>query len=203
MVPALVLAGVAATAFVSTNVDAFLLLVANSARAPASRNATAAAFVAATVLVLAGAWALAAASSVVPPSRIGLCGVVPLLMGARQVVDLVRRRAPRDPVEGTPSSRPPADTVRFGEALVLHLSISVDNLAVYAALLSDTLPPLRASIAATTLTLSLVWTALARAALRIPGLAPVLLRRGRVLMAVLLVVVGVYILLDTDTDVLR
>ena len=206
--PALVLAGVAATAFVSTNIDALLMLVANAARAPRSRNTSAAGFLAATALVLAGAWLLATASRIIPPTRTGLVGVVPLVMGLRQLFILVRRaararaRASSPTFDAPPSSRVPSDSLGFGEALLLHLSMSADNLAVYAALLSDTLPPLRPLVVATTLALGLLWTGLARAAMRVPGLSPVLLRRGHALMAWLLIAVGLYILLDTDTDVL-
>ncbi len=208
MPPAFVLVGVAAGAFVSTNVDAFLLLVANVARAPRSRGAVAGGFVAATAVVLACAWGVAAASKVIPPTHAGLIGLVPLAMGVKQMVDLVRRRLAAQAAGAAPASQSSAsraraeDSVRLGEVLVLHLTMSADNLAVYSALLTDTLPHLRPVIAATTLALTVVWAALARAALRIPVLSGVLLRWGHGLMAVLLVCVGIYILADTDTDVL-
>jgi cadmium resistance protein CadD (predicted permease) len=208
MSPVIVLAGVAVTAFVSTNVDAFLLLVANAARAPLSRRAAAAGFVGATVVVLAVAWALAAASAVIPPASTGLLGLVPLGLGLKELVALIRRRAARArrraaSPDAPPSSHPPpSDSIRFAEALVLHLSLSADNLAVYSALLADTLPRLRPVVTATTLVLALVWTLLARAAIRVPGLSPALLRRGHAVMAALLIAVGVYILVDTETDVL-
>jgi cadmium resistance protein CadD (predicted permease) len=207
MPPVIVLAGVSATAFVSTNVDAFLVLVANAARAPRSRLAGAAGFLAATALVLGVAWLLAGASRVIPSTHTGLLGLVPLGMGMVQIGRLVRRalrarRRESAPATPTSSGRPAAGSLRFGEALVLHLSLSTDNLAVYVALLSDTMPSLRPVVAATTLGLGLLWTALARAALLVPGLSPVLLRRGQAIMGVLLVSLGIYILLDTETDVL-
>jgi cadmium resistance protein CadD (predicted permease) len=205
MAPVLVLVGVAGGAFVSTNLDAFLVLVANVARAPRSRGAAAGGFVVATPLVLAAAWALAGASAVIPPARAGLIGVVPLGMGLKQVFDLVRlhRKPRRDAAPDTGAEAPPvsADTLGLGEAVVLHLSLSADNLAVYSALLTDTMPHFRPIVAATTLALTVVWAGLARAALRVPALSAVLLRHGRAIMAVLLVVVGVYILVDTETDV--
>jgi cadmium resistance protein CadD (predicted permease) len=204
MPPVIVLAGVSATAFVSTNVDAFLVLVANAARAPRSRLAGAAGFLGATALVLGVAWLLAGASRVIPSTHAGLVGLVPLSMGIVQIGRLVRRARRGQSTSGAaPSSGPPASgSLRFGEALVLHLSLSTDNLAVYAALLSDTMPSLRPVVAATTLALGLVWAALARAALLVPGLSPMLLRRGQVIMGVLLVSLGIYILVDTETDVL-
>lgn len=206
MPPALVVAGVAATAFVSTNVDAFLVLVTSSARAPRSRGAAAAGFIASTALILAASWLLASVSRMIPPARSGLLGVVPLAMGLRELARLIRRRpglAPpaRASLPPPGSSRPPEDAVRFGESLVLHLSLSADNLAVYAALLGDTLPALRPVVAATTLAFGAGWAALARAALRVPGLSPLLMRQGQAIMAALLIGLGVYILVDTDTDV--
>jgi cadmium resistance protein CadD (predicted permease) len=204
MAPALVLVGVTTGAFVSTNMDAFLVLVVNVARAPGSRRAAAAGFVIATVMVLAASWTLAGASRLIPAAHAGLIGLVPLVLGVKQGVDLARRRRrPASPAGAVttpvPSSR---GRLRFGEALVLHLSLSADNLAVYSALLTDTLPPLRPIIAAITLALALVWSALAAATLRIPALSGVLLRWGQRFMPVLLVLVGLYILADTETDVL-
>jgi cadmium resistance protein CadD (predicted permease) len=207
VMPSLVLVGVAIGAFVSTNMDAFLLLVANVARAPRSKRAVAGGFLLATALVLAVAWALAGASAVVPPARIGLIGLVPLGMGLKQGFDLLRRRARAGSKQESAASTSgrPAPTqaaVRLGEALVLHLSLSADNLAVYSALLTDTLPHLRPLIVATTLALTVAWTALARLAIRVPGLSPVLLRYGQGMMVALLITVGAYILTDTETDVL-
>jgi cadmium resistance protein CadD (predicted permease) len=202
MGPAFVLVGVATGAFVSTNVDAFVVLVANVARAPASRRAAVAGFVIATLVVVLAAWTLAGASRMIPPAYAGLIGLVPLALGLKQAADLARRR-PASPAASAPTP-PPSSRKRLHlvEALVLHLSLSFDNLAVYCALLTDTLPPLRPVIALLTLALSLAWSALAAATLRIPALSSVLLRWGHRLMAALLIVVGLYILADTDTDVL-
>jgi cadmium resistance protein CadD (predicted permease) len=207
--PTLVLVGIAIGAFVSTNMDAFLLLVANVARAPTSRRATAGGFFLATALVLAVAWALAGASAVIPPAHTGLIGLVPFAMGLKQGLGILRRHAgalrSRAKKESAVPDDRPAPTqaaVHLGEALVLHLSLSADNLAVYSALLTDTLPHLRPVIVVTTLTLTVAWTALARLAIRIPGLSPVLLRYGQGIMTALLIGVGVYILTDTETDVL-
>lgn len=221
--PVLVLVGVAIGAFVSTNMDAFLLLVANVARAPKSRRAAAGGFLLATGTVLAAAWVLAGASAVIPPAHTGLIGLVPMAMGLKQGFEILRRRAragatkERAPSSASPdhdggyapkpplkADRPPPSqaAVHLQEALVLHLSLSADNLAVYSALLSDTLPHLRWLIVATTLGLTVAWTALARLAIRIPGLSPVLLRYGQGIMTALLIGVGAYILTDTETDVL-
>jgi len=204
MSAALVLAGVAAGAFVSTNVDAFLLLVANEARAPRSRGAAAGGFLVATALVVAVSWAVASASRLVPAARVGLVGIVPLGIGIKQGIDILRKRAAGAAAgEGDAKRARVEDSLRLGEALVLHLALSADNLAVYSSLLSDTLPPLRPVIVATTLVLAVAWAALARLAIRLPLLSGVLLRFGHGLMAVLLVAVGSYILVDTDTDVLE
>jgi cadmium resistance protein CadD (predicted permease) len=204
--PTLVLMGVAIGAFVSTNMDAFLLLVANVARAPRSKRAVAGGFLLATALVLAVAWALAGASALIPPAHTGLIGLVPLGMGLKQGFDLLRRRLRAGskqesaaPISGRSAAS--QASVHLGEALVLHLSMSADNLAVYSALLTDTLPHLRPLIVVTTLVLTMAWTALARLAIRVPGLSPVLLRHGQGMMVVLLIGVGAYILTDTETDV--
>jgi cadmium resistance protein CadD (predicted permease) len=204
-----VLAGVAAGAFVSTNVDAFVVLVANVTRAPRSRRAAMAGFLAATAIVLAGSWAFATAARVLPPTKTGLAGVVPLGMGLHHGYKVVRRRLrrARAVAEGgedhvPPSSTPTSDNVGFREALALHMSLSLDNFAVYTALLADTLPHLRVVVSATVVVLGVAWTGLALATARLPGFAPIMLRFGRAVMAVLLIAVGIYILSDTDTDVL-
>jgi cadmium resistance protein CadD (predicted permease) len=203
-----VLAGVAAGAFGSTNVDAFVVLVANAVRAPTSRRASTAGFLVATALVLVAATAFAAVSRLVPPAKAGLVGIVPLWMGLKQAWDAVRKRLTRARAmaqsggEEPPKSTPRGDTIGFGEALALHLSMSVDNLAVYAALLADTMPSLRPVVAATTLGLAIVLIAAAQLAARLPWLSRIMLRSGHAVMAVLLIGVGVYILADTETDVL-
>jgi cadmium resistance protein CadD (predicted permease) len=203
-----VLASVAAGAFGSTNVDAFVMLVANSVRAPASRRAAAAGFLAATALVLTAALGFAAASRLVPPTKAGLVGLVPLGMGLKQGYDAIRKRVARARARAAagddepPKSTPRRDTLGFGEALALHLSMSLDNLAVYAALLADTMPALRPVVVLTTLALALVLAAAAHLAAQWPTLSRIMLRSGHGVMAVLLVGVGVYILADTETDVL-
>jgi cadmium resistance protein CadD (predicted permease) len=204
-----VLAGVAAGAFVSTNLDAFVVLVANVTRAPTSRRAAMMGFLAATAIVLAGSWAFASAARVLPPAKTGFAGVVPLGMGLNHAFKILRRRLARARAAAQgredlipPSSTPQRDSVGFREALALHMSLSLDNFAVYTALLADTLPHLRVVVSATVVGLGAAWTALALATARLPGLAQVMLRWGRAVMAVLLIGVGIYILSDTDTDVL-
>ncbi len=117
---------VAASSFIVTNVDNAMvgtaqLAAAPTKRVPKVRNGQ----FAAAVILIAASLGLATALEEIPAWAIGLLGLLPLYVGIRGMVDLVRRR----PAE----ERKAAMAAGFVSAMVLMISISGDNLAVYVA----------------------------------------------------------------------
>ena len=123
------LAGAAALAFVSTDVDNFLLVTAQFAAAPAERVRRIAAgqFVGFLVLVAAAA-AVAAALFDIPTRWVGLLGLVPIAIGLRA---LVAWRRPPGPGQRPTMSRRWPTAGGAATAALITIGSGGDNLAVY------------------------------------------------------------------------
>ena len=120
------LAGAAAAAFVTTDVDNFLLASAQFAVAPADRLRRIGVGQFAGFMTLVGAALVASVALVDVPTRyIGLLGVVPLALGARRFVQW--RRGQRE-ITGPPGLPLVGGA---GTAYVITLGSGGDNLAVY------------------------------------------------------------------------
>lgn len=188
------MAGVSAAAFVSTNVDNLFLLMALLGGSPRRARAVAVGYAAALAVVLAvcvaGSWAFELAAN----AWLRYLGLVPLGLGLWRLRQLLGRGSPS--VAGAPPPRAAGVGASFG----LMLGNSGDSLAVFASLLGETEGGLIPVAVVTILGMALLWVAAARGMVSHPALAPPLQRLERWGVPLLLVAVGLYILLDTATD---
>jgi cadmium resistance protein CadD (predicted permease) len=119
---------------------------------------------------------------------------VPVLVGTVQLVGLIRRTA----VQGrTPRPRASA----LGVA-AMFLAMSADSVAVLGPLVADTLNRLDAAVLVSWMVMGGVWTRLAGWVAGHPRVAIAAERYGAWIGPVLMIIVGLYILLDTPTDVM-
>ena len=189
----LLAAAVAATAFVSTNLDNLIVLTA--LLAVAERRAPVLAGYGMVMLGVVGvALALALLGRVIPVEAVGLLGLVPLTMGIR---GLLRRG-------GDGAESPSVAAARGGVgAVVAGLApLSGDSLAVMVPLLAENPPRLQLVSTTAWCAMALLSAVLAALLVSMPGPRETLARVGTRIMPLLMIVLGLYILADTPTDVL-
>jgi cadmium resistance protein CadD (predicted permease) len=204
--------GVAAAAFVGTNVDNTVVAMAMVAGAPLGRARRIAAgqvfgFVLLVVVAAAGAALLFEFSTAV----VGLLGLVPLAIGARGLVLLARHREGDGAVDGDAAEtstrrrrsrfRPEQRAVGrgFTAAALVTIAAGGDNLAVYIPLFRvGGATNIGATVAVFVVGEALVtWLILAGG--RHPKARGVMQRIGHVAVPILLCCVGVLVLVQADT----
>lgn len=128
--------GVAAAAFVATNVDNTVVTTTLVAGAPPDRaHRIAAGQVVGFVVIVGIAAAAAAVLFEFSPAAVGLLGFVPLAIGVRGIIDLLVRPGPADERPKARWRRRPATDRAVGRSLttvaLVTLAAGGDNLAVY------------------------------------------------------------------------
>jgi cadmium resistance protein CadD (predicted permease) len=202
--------GVAAAAFVGTNIDNCVVTMAMVAGAPLQRaHRIAAGQVVGFVIVAAVAAAAAAALYEFSPAVVGLLGLVPLAIGVSGLLGLARRRVDADPApEATPTRRVrrwrrrPEDRAvgrSLTAAALVTVAASGDNLAVYIPLFRVGGAANLGAIAAVFVVGELVVTWLVLAGGRHPKARQMMLRVGHVAVPALLCCVGVLVMVQAGT----
>ena len=187
--------GLSALTFVSTSFDNFMLLLGFFADDEYPRRQVVGGYLVAVVVVVLGAWTASAALEQVPSQYLGYLGIVPVTLGLVGLYRLVRFAGP-----AVPTAEPTA-TKGFIPVMLVMLANSGDSLSVYVSVFADTAENLEVPIVAAAAGLALIYAALARWLVTRSGLAGPIQRAARVLLPFLLIGIGVYILLDTGTDV--
>lgn len=190
----LVLASIAA--FVATSLDNLVLLAGFRTAGPARRGAVGGAYFAVVLLVSLLSLGVAAATDDVIPFPLGWLGFAPISIGVWSGVRALRRVSSPESV-GDPARDAP---VGFAGVFLTMLANSGDSLIVFTALQGDTRSWLDAIACATFLSMAMLWAWLSRVVTRHPNVRGPLESFGRFGLPVLLVIVGIYILMDTPSD---
>ncbi len=193
MSDALLLAGVTASAYAATNLDQLVLLIAFRAAGGGVRVSLAHALVLA--MVLGASLAAETAADSLDPALLGHLGWIPIALGVSGLLRL-RRRVASAGGSGVSVDRLTVPAMAF--AMLAH---SGDLLAALVPLAAETRETLLPVLWATTALAGLVWLGLARAIAGIPGVQERLEGLAPYLLPPLLIAVGVYILLDSRSDV--
>ena len=195
MTEILEIAGVAFTAFVSTNTDNLLLLGVLLGQPGQRRLPVLVGYVVAILAIVIVALLLGRLADTITDGALGYLGLLTLGMGINRLrKTLLASRHEDGGQQITPS------TLGYAGAATLMLSNGTDTLGVVTALLADTSTPLDSIIALTMMGAALLWFGIALAIARQPRVSRVLARAERWLVPVLLICVGLYILADTTTD---
>jgi cadmium resistance protein CadD (predicted permease) len=188
-------AGVALAAFASTNLDNLLLLTVLQGQARQSKFAVFCGYVGVIVVfVLVGLIATRLADAL-PVDKIGYLGLVPIALGVYRLIALRRSAGNGEPVA-------PAQALGVGAVGALTLANGGDTVAVLLPLFAETEDSLIWVLAGTIVSAAVLWFALSRAIAKQAWVQRTLLRVERWLVPTLLIVVGLYILLNTSTDTL-
>lgn len=193
MHPALQVAGVAFTAFLSTNIDNLLLLAALLGNAGQRHVPVLLGYMGAIATIAILGLAAAQFADTLPGSLLGYLGLVPLGMGLYHLGRALRR----DPAAEEPVSRATLGAAGVG---ALMLSNGSDTLGVVLPLFAETEGALAYVISVTLVSSALLWFGLAQWIATHPLIRPRLALVQRWLVPILLIVLGIYILSDTATD---
>jgi cadmium resistance protein CadD (predicted permease) len=202
--------GVAAAAFVGTNVDNCVVTMAMVAGAPLRRaHRIAAGQVVGFVVVVAVSAAGAAVLYEFSPAVVGLLGLVPLAIGVSGLLGLARRRGAAEaapavaPTGRSPRWRRRPEDRAVGQSLTAAALVTIaaggDNLAVYIPLLRVGGATNLAAIAAVFVAGEVLVTWLVLAGGRHPKARQMMLRVGHVAIPVLLCCVGVLVMVQAGT----
>jgi len=193
--PQLQIVAVAVVGFLSTSLDNLGVLVALFAAREIAPWRLAAIYFAVTWTLTGLGWGMSALAEYAIEENVGYLGVVPIALGIRSAWLL--RHPGRD---ASASASTVAGSIA---AALLIFATSADNLLVALSLFADAARALDPTLCATLVACSVGWCVLAFWLARRSPVAMVLQRTVRPLLPLLLVAVGVYILIDTATDVPR
>ena len=195
----IVIIPIAAGAYVATNLDNFILLISMLAR---YRNHTsivvAGYFGCLMILVFVGFW-IGEAANIAPVEYLGLLGLVPISIGAAELIKLRRGRA-----KVTVAKEKSADGVQrvFMVTLISQLGNGADTIVVFGALFADSMPSANILIILTLAVMAVIFVLAGIYSVRHPALSEWIDRYAYRAMPFVLIIVGVYILANTATDML-
>ena len=190
---------IAAGAFVATNLDNFILLVSLLAR---YRNRTsivvAGYFTCMLLLGFIGYW-IGEFANIAPVEYVGLLGLVPIVIG---VVEFGRLR--RGAAKTSVAREISGDGVQkvFMATLASQFSNGADTIVVFGVLFADSMPSANILILLTIAAMAVIFVLVGIYAVRRPAISKWSDRYAHRVMPLVLIIVGVYILANTATDLL-
>ncbi len=190
---------IAAGAYVATNLDNFILLVSLLAR---YRNHTlhvvAGYFACMLILGFVGFW-ISKAANIAPVEYLGLLGFVPISIGAVELIQLRRGKA-----KVTVANEKSADAVQevFMVTLISQVGNGADTIVVFGVLFTDSMPSADVLIILTLAAMDVIFVLAGIYSVRHPALSEWIDRYAYRAMPFVLIIVGVYILANTATDML-
>ena len=193
----LIIIGVTAGAFVSTNLDNLLLLVAMYSRYEHQTRMVTAGYFAGMVLVAIITIAIGEVGGLIPLNYLGFLGVIPMMMGVFALLKLFRNAKSEDSIHiASGSSR----VSIFLALMTIQLSNSADSILTFSTLFADSSDPADYVVAPTFFVMAGIFSAVAYYSVRHPRLSQFLGRYGPYVTPFILMLVGYYILSDTASD---
>jgi cadmium resistance protein CadD (predicted permease) len=185
------LLGVTVLTFVGTALDNLLMLTVLRSSGTDARGIVTG-FIAGSLVVLAICATGTGLSAVLPHHYLGYLGIVPVAIGVAGLAGSLRSAAPDPSRSGSRGA--------LGVAS-LQVASSFDSIAAFLPLFADTEPPYGFLVAAGFAAMTLLWLLLASTLARLPGVAASIRPFERYARPVVLILVGLYVLANTSTDV--
>ena len=190
---------IAAGAYVATNLDNFILLVALLARyRNHSSKVVAGFFVSVLIFAFAGLW-IGKAADIVPVEYLGLLGFVPISIG---VVELVQLRRSKSKETMTKEISVDGEQKVFVTTLSSQLGNGADTVIIFGVLFIDSVPSADFLTILTLAAMAVIFVFVGIYAVRHPALCEWIDRYAYRIMPFVLIIVGVYIVANTATDLL-
>lgn len=188
---------IAAGAFVATNLDNFVLLVALFGRYSDSRPGVVSGYFAGMLVILTIAYSVGRIVGAAPVKFLGLLGIFPLLIGLFELARLLRKRGVSRVPEVSGGGR-----TAFVATLLTQLSNSSDTIVTFSALFSDENDLGDYLVLMVFAGMALLLAQVSYQTLRYPWLGRQIQYHGQYVTPLVLITVGLYILSNTALDML-
>lgn len=188
-----------AGSFAATNTDNLILLVVLMGANPEARPAHTLGFLSSALAVLAIAALAALVGAAIDPTLLGYMGLLPLLFGI-YLLSRSRRASARG--DGSPGTVQAASSGWLATA-VLMFSNSADSLAIFVPLFAESAGEAVMWGEAVFLVMAVFWAGLAWRIADQPQLARRIEAAGERLVPWIMILAGIYILVNTGTDTLE
>jgi len=195
----LTIIAVSAGAFIATNLDNLILLIALYSRYENHPRTVTAGYIGGMVLIGAICLVIGFGGALIPISYLGMLGVIPVFMGVMGLLQLFRSRQ----VEvNTRFAMESSRKTIFLAVLITQLSNGADSIITFSVFLADSTPATDYLIALTFLVMIGIYAGVAIYSLNHRKLSNFLDRYGRYVTPLILILVGVYIITNTASDLL-
>ena len=197
MTEILIIIAVTAGAFIATNLDNLVLLVALYSRYKQHSGLVVFGYITGMIIIGAISVAVGEVGDFIPVTYLGYLGVIPIMLGVAALISLARgtQGGEKGSFAIDNSSR-----AIFVTVVLTQLSNSADSIITFSALFADSLDATDYLIAPTFLAMSGIFAWLAYYLQNHRSLGQVLDRYGHYLTPFILILVGFYILANTASD---
>ena len=197
MTETLIIIAVTAGAFIATNLDNLVLLVALYSRFKQHSGLVAFGYITGMIIIGAISVAVGEVGDYIPVTYLGYLGVIPIMLGITALIHVARGTQ-----SGASSSIATSTSSRaiFVTVVLTQLSNSADSIITFSALFADSLDATDYLIAPTFLAMSGIFAWLAYYSQNHRSISRVLNRYGHYLTPFILILVGFYILANTASD---
>lgn len=176
--------------YAATNIDNLLLLI-GLVVSGVDRQKLLLGFMGGMLLILLISAGIGLVSMVMPVQYIGFLGGIPLLVGLHMIYGLIRQQH---------SKESQLSSVSIGSVITLQLSNGVDTILVFAPLFADSMAQVDYSISIAFLMAAIIWFLIATTVGQHARKIETLARYGAWLAPGVMIVLGLYILDNTVTD---
>lgn len=188
---------VTAGAFIGTNLDNLILLVALYSRFENHPRTVTAGYVLGMVLICTISLVIGFGGGFIPVAYLGFLGVVPIIMGVFALIQLFR--AGQAEVDSSFAKESSLRTI-FIAVVITQLSNGADSIITFSVFLADSTPATDYLIVLTFLAMTGLFAWLAYYSLKHRMLSDILDRYGRYVTPFILILVGFYIISNTASD---
>ena len=197
MLDVAIVVGVAAGAFVATNLDNLVLMIGLFGRYSDRRHEVLFGYLAGMLIIGAVTFYVGKLAGYAPVEYLGLLGIVPVLIGLTEIVRLFRNKGVvHDPVV------PGAGSTAVVATLLAQLGNSTDTIITYSVLFADANDLADFLVVLSFAGMALLLALVAYLALRHPWLSRPVQLYGHYITPLILITVGMYVLSNTALDML-
>jgi len=196
----LTITAIAASAFIGTNLDNLVLLVALHTRYHDHPTIVSAGYVTSMVLIGGICLLVGELGELIPLTYLGLLGIIPITVGCLALLRLFGNTKATESADSSFTQSTPGAI--FTTLLITQLSNSSDTIITFSVLLAEStdISDLEITLVFLAMVAGFAW--LARYMVNHQRLSHVLKHYGRFVTPFILILVGVYILSNTATDLL-
>lgn len=195
----LTIVAVTSSAFVATNLDNLILLVALFSRYQQRPLHVAFGYFAGMLIILAVSMVIGKASEMIPVAYLGFLGIIPVLIGVTALVRLFRGVGSDS---GSGELKVEGSFAVFAATLVTQLSNGADTVVTFSILFADSLDAADYWMGLAFILMLCVFASTAYYSRRHPWLSGLLKRYGHYVTPFILITIGLFVLSNTAMDVI-